>query len=211
MLIVLEGIDGCGKTTVIEGVRKHLADLGFDALATSEFGHQHPWAKRLRQELMDNVRDPIEQYRTVLKARDEHMNGVLIPAAGLQKIVLMDRYIMSTMAYQGQSEFTPVRQIMDDHANVFNFPVADLTIVLSCTVSTAIKRQQASGKAMDAIDSAGREFFSRASEIYISSANAIARQRPNKIRIVDAEQPLDDVLHEVINAVSGLIMTRDVA
>lgn len=207
MLIVFEGIDGCGKSTVIEKVCAHLIDQGFDAMATSEFGNSHAWAKELRKELMDNARDPLAQYHTVLKARDNHMNAVLLPALAMNKIVLMDRYVMSTMAYQGQSAFTPVRQIMDDHTNIFGFPVADLTIVLSCNVSTAIKRQQARGK-QDEFDSASWEFFSRAHEIYISAAHAVQRQKPNKIRIVDAEQSLDKVLHDVINAVSGLIMTR---
>jgi len=211
MLIVLEGIDGCGKTTVIEKVLAHLVSLNIDAIATSEFGCQFPWAAELRKELMANTGDPFAQYHTVLKARDAHMNDVLRPAQQWDKIVLMDRYVMSTMAYQGQSPFTPVRQIMDDHVNVYNFPVADLTIVLSCTVSTAMKRLQATGKKLDAFDSASREFFSNAHEIYISAAHAIQRQKPDKVRIVDAEQPLDKVLHDVINAVSGLIMTRDVA
>jgi dTMP kinase len=206
MLIVFEGIDGSGKTTVIERLQAHLIDRNIDAIATSEFGNSFPWAKTLRAELMANKSDPIAQYHTVLKARDQHVIDVLTPAAKAGKVILMDRYLMSTLAYQGQSPLTPVRQLLDDH-EMFQFPVADLTILLSCNVSTALKRQQAAGK-KDAFDTAGWEFFSKAHEIYISCANAVMRQRPGKMVIIDAEQPLDDVLHDVVNAVTGLLMTE---
>lgn len=206
MLIVFEGIDGSGKTTVIERLQAHLIDRNIDAIATSEFGNAFPWAKTLRAELMANKSDPIAQYHTVLKARDQHVIDVITPAKKADKVILMDRYLMSTLAYQGQSEFTPVRQLLDDH-DMFRFPVADLTILLACSPSTAQKRQQAAGK-KDAFDLAGREFFERAHEIYISCANAVMRQRPGKMVIIDAEQSLDDVLHDVVNAVSALLMTE---
>ncbi len=202
MLICFEGIDGCGKTTIIAKLLEELLSHDVDAISTSEFGNSFPWAKALRAELMANKTDALGQYHTVLKARDAHVIDVLTPAKKAGKVVLMDRYLMSTLAYQGQSPLTPVRQILDDH-QMFGYPVADLTILLSCTPSTAHKRQQLAGK-KDAFDAAGREFFARANEIYISCAAAVMRTRPGKMLVIDAEQSVDLVFNDVANAVMSL-------
>jgi dTMP kinase len=202
MLICFEGIDGCGKTTIIARLLEELLSHDVDAISTSEFGNSFPWAKALRAELMAAKGDAIGEYHAVLKARDQHVIDVLTPARAAGKVVLMDRYLMSTLAYQGQSPLTPVRQILDDH-QMFKYPLADLTILLACSPSTAQKRQQLTAK-KDAFDQAGREFFERAHEIYISCAHAVMRQRPGKMMIIDAEQPLDVVFNEVANAVIAL-------
>jgi len=206
MLIVFEGIDGCGKTTVIQRLQAVLTERKYDVIVTSEFNKDQPETADLREELMTRKKDPLGQYHTVLKARDHHYLKVLKPAEKAGKIILMDRYLMSTIAYQGQNAETPARRIMDDH-EMFEFPVADLTVLLTCSPSTAMKRRRAAGKT-DAFDDAGRDFFYRAHEIYRSCASAIQRQRPGRIAVIDAERPIDDVMHDVVNAVSGLIMVE---
>jgi dTMP kinase len=204
MLIVFEGIDGCGKTTVLGQLCTHLINQGIDVITTSEFANAFPWCVPLRRELMASSNDPVAQYHCVLKARDQHVTDVLKPAEKAGKVVLMDRYLMSTLAYQGQNPETPVRRIMEDH-ELFQFPVADLTILLTCYTSTASKRQQAAGKKRDAFDLKEREFFSRAHEIFLSCAHAVQRHRPGKVVIIDTEKPFEDVMLEVIAAVSELV------
>lgn len=207
MFIVFEGIDGCGKTTVIENLLAHLHGCDIDAISTSEFGNSFSWAKELREELIANKSDPIEQYRTVLKARDKHFNHVLRPALKSGKVVLMDRYVMSTMAYQGRSPFTPAAMIWEEHVEVYGWPRPDLTIWLKCELGTAAERLSTRGKP-DAFDAATEEFFSSVSGAYQKFALTLGERQPGKIVVIDAEQSLDGVLHDVVNAVSGLIMTE---
>lgn len=208
MLIVFEGIDGCGKTTVIQKLQAHLLGLDIDVISTSEFGNSFPWAAPLRAELIANKSDPIEQYRTVLKARDRHFSDVLRPALKSGKVVLMDRYVMSTMAYQGRSGLTPASMIWEEHTEVYGWPRPDLNILLECELNSAAERLRLRGKT-DAMDIAGDTFFSRVNAAYQRHALVIAERYPGKMFFVDANQPLDSVLHDVVNAVSGLIMTTE--
>ena len=101
-LITLEGPEGAGKTTQISALLKWLLESGYDPVATREPGGTE-LGRRIRHMLLDVRSDITDRAEILLYAADraQHVEKVIIPALDQGKIVLCDRYIDSTMAYQG--------------------------------------------------------------------------------------------------------------
>lgn len=186
MFIVFDGIDGSGKTTLVEAISARLASIGIDALVTAEFSSALPWGPRLRRQLGEAAGDPAAQYEIVLEARKLHHNHVLLPALTAGRAVLMDRYVLSTMAYQGQTPQVTARRILDDHERL-GFAEPDMTMVLDCNPSTARERLTGRGDT-DKLDSLDVEFFRRARESYQCSISHRMRHDTKSNVVVNAHQ-----------------------
>lgn len=201
MFIVIDGIDGSGKTTAIEAMAARLAEHGIDALVTSEFGSALPWGPRLRKQLVAAAGDTESQYQTVLEARKLHSDHVLLPALMAGRAVLMDRYIMSTIAYQGQDLRPSPRKIIDDH-QAAGFADADFTVVLDCSPAVARQRLAARGNP-DKIDSSPDAFLAQAAESFRCSGHVGQRQQPAPAAaVINAHRSADDVAAAAWHAVS---------
>ncbi|ALO46605.1 dTMP kinase [Pseudohongiella spirulinae] len=203
MLIVFEGIDGCGKSAVMERVSAHLAGRGVDPLMTSEFGPHMPWGPGLKADLIEAAGNPLDEYDVVRTARRFHAYEVLEPAHELGRVVLMDRYIASTCAYQGQTDALPVRRILDEHdQDEMLWP--DLTIQLQCSYHIAKKRVTARGKG-DAFEKRGADFFTQAAEIFDCLAHVQLSRDARRIALIDADQDLETVTAGAVAAVNKLM------
>ncbi len=101
ILIVFEGIDGSGKSTQVQILRKILVDKGLDVVDFRE-PSQSPWGKKIKEKaaLPDSL-SPEEELELFVKDRKDNVQKNLRPALAKNKIVLLDRYYFSTMAYQG--------------------------------------------------------------------------------------------------------------
>lgn len=203
MLIVFEGIDGCGKSSVMERVSAHLAALGIDALVTSEFGAHMPWGPMLKSDLIEAAGDPEDEYDVVRTARRFHAYEVLEPAQEQGRVILMDRYVATTCAYQGQTDALPVRRILDEHqADEMLWP--DLTIQLQCSYHVAKQRLKDRGKS-DAFEKRGADFFSRAAEIFECLAHIQLSRDAGRIAIINADQDFETVAAGAVSAVNTLM------
>lgn len=189
MLIVFEGIDGSGKTTVINAVAKQLPG----AICTSEFGRQEPWSTGSRVALMA-AKTPSEEYEAIQVARTFHAREVLAPACERADVVLMDRYLMSTMAYQ-DSKFVPYPRILLDHFRL-RFPKPDLVILLNVQVKTAMQRRAQRASA-DSFDRRPASFFQAVSEKLNRASFDLADLGWN-IQPVNANEHIDDVIKAVM-------------
>lgn len=191
MFVVFEGIDGAGKTTVIERVRQYLIENGIEACSTSELGSDHTDHPGLigARDLFRQARTPEEQYKAVIAARTIHQEHVLQPALDRGQVVLMDRYLMSTLAYQGQH--LDREGILDDH-EAAQFLVPDITFVLALGVGVAQQRKH--GRAEnDQMDSQSVEFYERARALFMDHT-LVARTSADQM-LIDANRPLEDVVH----------------
>ena len=100
-LVVFEGIDGTGKTTQIALLAKYLRSCGLDVIKDCEPTHG-PWGSRVRNAALAGERLSLEEeIECLLMDRREHVRNVIEPALAAGKWVLLDRYYMSMMAYQG--------------------------------------------------------------------------------------------------------------
>lgn len=205
MLIVFEGIDGSGKSSVLAATQERLADQGLHAEATSEFGRAEDWSKEARQKLL-SARNTQEELHHVMAARELHHQRILSPLLAAGTAVLMDRYIMSTMAYQ--SSLTVSEDFLLQRHKALSLPVPDLTILIDLASETAVQRI-AHRQDSNRIDLRPLHFFEEAGARFKRAAQRLLCLGWD-VQLVNGELPLAIIAEDVairvmdkINAASG--------
>lgn len=140
MFIVFEGVDGSGKSTQTKLLANTLKEMGFKVVLTREVGGTD-FGNQCREILMSNKKiSTLSQLLLINAARVEHLENVIKPALANGKIVICDRYIDSTLVYQGQNEPTILTYIDNLHKEYCNNFMPDITFFLSISKNTMIKR-----------------------------------------------------------------------
>ncbi|NNK94276.1 MAG: dTMP kinase [Desulfobacterales bacterium] len=135
-LIVFEGIDGTGKSTQLALLSSSLKKEGYDVITTRE-PTDGKYGRQIRALYSNRVSVSREQELDLfLSDREEHVNEVIGPSLALKKIVLCDRYFLSTAAYQGAAGFDPLDII---ERNSFA-PMPDLALLLEISPEESIRR-----------------------------------------------------------------------
>lgn len=157
-IIVFEGVDGVGKTTQMRFLSDFLSQKNVPHIATQEFSGDV--TRKSFRELFMNDLSPLEELSLINLARSWHMRKVIQPALAEGKIVLIDRFIESTWAYQGGGRgiSSEIIQFMQD--NIWNVPTPDLTIFLDGRNSRAIKQ--------DRFEHEDSVFFDKVRSVYMS-------------------------------------------
>lgn len=136
-LIVIEGIDGTGKTTLGQALNERLIKNGHDSIFTFE-PTDSPWGKRLRESFSHKERLPIEEeIYLFLEDRKDHINHLILPALNDGRIIVCDRYYFSTMAYQGARGIDIDKIRMENEAFA---PIPDIMFILELEPAIALRR-----------------------------------------------------------------------
>jgi dTMP kinase len=192
-LIVFEGIDGTGKTTQLSLLATALADRGLPVISTRE-PTDGKYGRKIR-ELYSN-RESVsrqEELELFLADRREHVQEVLEPALQAGKIVLCDRYVLSTVAYQGAAGFNP-EEILTRNGFA---PTPDLTLLFQAAPDIGIAR--ITGKRGESLnDFEQADALARVAEIFASLDQPY-------IHRIDATGTISAVHESVINAVEHVI------
>ncbi len=162
LLISFEGTDGCGKSTQIKLLASYLNAKGREVVVSREPGGC-PVGEKIRNILLNADNSEISSKCELLlyeAARAQHMSEVVLPALEENKIVILDRFIDSTLAYQGYG-----RQLGEECVDNFNLfaidgRVPDITLMLELPPEAAFKRKGGNDK-KDRMEMAGKEFFDR--------------------------------------------------
>lgn len=199
LFITFEGADGCGKTTQLKLAAEYLQEKGQSVLITRE-----PGAKGLGEKLRDIllnydgiVSDRCESF-LFLADRAQHIDTIVLPAVDAGKIVLCDRHIDSTAAYQGYGRGQDLEQINSLNMIATNNRKPDMTIVFDIDADTSMQRV---GEQKDRMESAGIEFFNRVRDGYLK----IAQKEPDRVKVLDASKSIDEIHHEVIKLINSLL------
>ncbi|QHD65261.1 dTMP kinase [Neorickettsia findlayensis] len=129
MFIVLEGIDGSGKSTQVKLLSKFLTKNGYACVVTREPGGT-PFAESLRPMILHDLMETMSRLLLIVSARVDHCNKVILPALKEGKIVICDRFIYSTLAYQGYGEKIDLQTILNLHRLSGCLVEPDLTLLL---------------------------------------------------------------------------------
>ncbi len=135
-LLVFEGIDGTGKSTQISLLARALTEQGHNVLLSYE-PTDGPLGKKLRASMIEGRLSPDEELALFHDDRRDHVKRLILPALREGKIVILDRYYFSTMAYQGTRGYDPVK--IREHNETFA-PIPDQVFLLELPVATALKR-----------------------------------------------------------------------
>lgn len=205
--ITFEGPEGAGKTTQIQMLRQHLEDQGKKCIVTREPGGT-PVAEQLR-EIVKHHTGPeliVDEAEVFLFAasRAQHVKNLIIPALEEGKIVLCDRFYDSTLAYQGFAR----GQNMDFLKIVTKYAICgcqpDVTILLDINPETGFNRtrtrEETIGKT-DRIESAGFEFHEAVRNGFLT----LAEDEPERIKIVNAAQDIDELHQKILEIVNNVI------
>ncbi|MEW6218115.1 MAG: dTMP kinase [Thermodesulfobacteriota bacterium] len=197
LLVAFEGIDGAGKSTQIRLLASWLAEQGWPVTATRE-PTDGPCGRQLRQAARSGRRLPLaEELALFLADRRQHVDEVLRPALANGRIVLTDRYYLSTVAYQGAAGGDPDEILAMNEAFA---PRPDLVLVLELPVSAGLARiERQRGQGPDAFEQ-GR-FLERVAAIFQGLAM-------DGMRRLAAGGAPDEVQAAIRAEVTGLLRRR---
>lgn len=168
--IVLEGPEGAGKTTLAAALVARMRRDGLEVVSIREPGGT-PVAEALRGELLDRDREwtPEAELLYMVTARADLVTHVIRPALAAGKVVLSDRYDLSTMAYQGAGRGLPMDQVRWVNGAATGGLVPDLTLVLDLDPAVGRARQAAAGKGADRLERESVAFHDRVAAAYLAA------------------------------------------
>ncbi|MGJ8725147.1 MAG: dTMP kinase [Roseibacillus sp.] len=135
-LIIFEGIDGTGKSTQLQLLAKVLEEQG-EVVVTSREPTTGPFGQKLRASMSEGRLSPKEELALFHDDRRDHVEHLILPALAAGKVVLLDRYYFSTMAYQGARGFDP-KKIREENESFA--PIPDHVFLLEVPVEVALER-----------------------------------------------------------------------
>lgn len=187
LLIVFEGIDGSGKSSLAALFKDHLLGLGLPVTARSEPSDSR-WGKEIRRLARENETIPIaEELRLFTADRRWHVKQVIKPALRQGRLVIMDRYYYSTACYQG-ARGLDMFAILKQHS--LFAPLPDLVFIVDTPVEKALERISTNRIGLD-------KLFENASFLEAVRANYLNLSAEN-IAHVNGDFPLADVFSEIL-------------
>ncbi len=169
--LVVEGPEGAGKSTLATALAARLASAGFDVVPVREPGGTPP-AEHARQALLDpsSDLDPHTELLFVAAARAHLVQAVIRPALDAGRLVISDRYDLSTMAYQAAGRGLPLDVVAAVNLVATRGLRPDLTLVLDVSPEEGRRRQAAVGKGNDRFEREDGPFHERVRAAYRSAA-----------------------------------------
>jgi dTMP kinase len=190
VFITFEGIDGSGKTTQAELLAKWLEEQGRTVVATREPGGT-PLGERVRELLLDgDAMAPWSEAALFVAARSELVERVIAPALAAGSEVVSDRYLDSSLAYQGVGRGLGVEEVLALNMDAIRGILPDVTFLLLVDVEAARKRSAA---ARDRIEREGDTFLRVVDDAY----RQLAERFPERIVTIDGDRHVHDIVEEV--------------
>ena len=189
LFIVIEGIDGTGKSTQASRLGEWFRAQGREVVVSRE-PTAGPWGKKVRESAASGRLSPEEELEYFLNDRRQHVEELIAPSLAAGKVVILDRYYFSTMAYQGARGFDPSEIRRQNEAFA---PVPDRLLILDLDVDSALERIGARGDTANEFEK--RDNLERCQEIFLSLRGE------DFVRVIDSHGTLDEVAERIRAAV----------
>lgn len=194
MFITFEGPDGSGKSTIIQKVYDYLIENNYDVIKTREPGGS-PIAEKIRNLILDTENTEMG-YRTeallYAASRAQHVEETILPALNENKIVLCDRFLISSLAYQGVGRDLGIENVRKINEFAINGVLPDFVLFFDVDPITTLKRKSSLDTA-DRLEKEGNNFHERVYNGYKEILNS-----EKNIEIIDATQSVEDVFNQCI-------------
>ncbi|MEQ8765532.1 MAG: dTMP kinase [Planctomycetota bacterium] len=198
--VVLEGLDGCGKSTQAERLCRALKELGRNVVHLREPGAT-PLGERIRSVLLDPASSDIGLTTEAIlysACRSQMVRARVTPALKAGQDVVCERYFYSTLAYQGHAGGEDLEALWSLSRYATGGLLPDRVVVLDLEVDRALERLKGTP---DRIEGRGAAYFEKVRRGFLD----LAHEDPDRFRVVDASQSLDSVAHATLQAVQDLL------
>lgn len=205
--IVLEGGEGAGKSTETELLARQLRAAGYQVIVTRE-----PGGTRIGEQIRsithnpENVDlDPVTEAYLMAASRAQHVREIIFPALEDGKIIISDRFVDSSIAYQGYGRNLGAKEIVTLNELAVNGAKADLVILLDAPPAAGLTRLVKNAKKKDRLDMQQKDFYDRVREGYL----ALAKNNSTRYVVVDATKSVEDVASSIWKIVRDLLNKRN--
>jgi dTMP kinase len=202
-LITIEGLDGAGKSTLAESLQREMASRGIRAELLREPGGVE-LAERIRALVKDPslTVSPRAEALLYAAARAQLVAERLQPLLEEGALVLLDRFVDSSLAYQGAGRALGVEQVRAINLFATGPVEPDRTLLLRISPEAGRERQLERALEPDRLERESEEFFTAIASAY----DELAREEPGRVRVIDADQPPERVLVDALAAVQDLLV-----
>lgn len=196
--ITFEGGECSGKTSIIEAVKKVLDEKKVSYITTREPGGIKI-AEQIRSVILDiNNKEMTKECETLLyaAARMQHLSERVIPALNNGYVVLCDRFLDSSLAYQGYARGIGMDNVLKANSFALDY-LPELTIFIDVTPDVALKRLSSRSEKQDRLDLETMDFHKRVYEGY----HKVLNMYPDRVVRIDGNQSLEDVTKDCIEKI----------
>lgn len=200
--ITIEGTDGSGKSTQIELLMDYLRKKGADVIFTREPGGTQI-SEKIRAIILDvnnSEMTGITEALLYAAARSQHVEEKIIPALEAGKIIICDRFVDSSIAYQGAARGLGAEKIMGINEAALHGIMPDMTLFFDLSPEKGILRKK-NERALDRLEKEKMDFHEKVYEGYKN----LCKKYPERIKPIDADRSIDEVHSEVIEVIDGLL------
>ena len=196
-LIALEGPDGSGKTTQIILLEKYLKEAGYEVVRTREPGGTEI-SEKIREIILDNDNCNMSYMCEALlyaASRAQLVSEVIKPALELGKIVICDRFVYSSMVYQGIGRSLGMDRIKKINEAALDGLEADLIFMITIPYEEGLKRKKMQ-RTLDRLENSGNEFHKKVFEGYLDIC-----RKYDKIEVIDGNRDVHEIHKDIINII----------
>ena len=200
MFITLEGPEGSGKTTAVEAAVKKLTEMGYQIVRTREPGGT-PIAEQIRNVILDKsntAMDPRTEALLYAASRRQHLVEKVWPAIKEGKIVICDRYLDSSLAYQGGARGLGVDNILNINMFATEGTFPDLTLLFDLDPKIGLERiSRNKDREVNRLDLEKLEFHNNVRNTFLE----LAKRYPERFVIIDASKSQEEVAKDTLDAI----------
>ena len=200
MFITLEGPEGSGKTTAVSAACKRLEEMGYQIVRTREPGGT-PIAEQIRNVILDKANtamDPRTEALLYAASRRQHLVEKVWPALKEGKIVICDRYLDSSLAYQGGARDLGVDNVLNVNLFATENTWPDLTLLFDLPPEVGLARINANAsREVNRLDLETLEFHNKVRNTFLE----LARRYPERFVIIDASKSQEEVANATMDAI----------
>jgi dTMP kinase len=202
LFLAFEGGEGVGKTTQMRVLSDDLAGRGYDVVITREPGDT-PVGRTLRELLLDPATLVTAQTEALLYAADraEHVANVVAPALARGAVVITDRYMDSSIAYQSYGRGLDLERVTSTSVWATGGLVPDMTLLLDIDPEEGLRRARGRNGRVDRLEGEALDFHNRVREGFLT----LAAEAPSRYAVIDARLAPDQVADGVLAAVNPLL------
>ncbi len=203
--ITFEGPEGAGKTTILGLLEKELRGKGFDVLSTREPGGI-AISEQIRSVILDKKNTMMDGRTEALlyaAARRQHLVEKVIPALKEGKVVLCDRFIDSSLAYQGHARGLGIEEVLSINEFAIDGVMPILTLLFKISPEKGMERiYKNEDREVNRLDLEAIDFHHKVYEGYM----LLADRFKERIQVVDAERTLNEVFSEVTELIESMLV-----